>query len=256
MGNERRKREPSIPWLAPSGRALVLANLVPIFGVLFFDWQVFPLVFLFWLENVIIGGFNVLKMIFSRSKEPIKLFQKIFMIPFFCVHYGGFVTVHGIFVIHMIGRYGGLGIDIPTVLGIISQYHLAYAATFLGASHGFSFVWNYLRGGERDRLLMGELMFGPYKRVVVLHIFIIFGGFLLLHINAPPVGILLLVLIKIVVDLFSHKREHQQRISGMRKRMQRFYESRKGGRKGTSSTPKRFLPLRTRPEEQDPPLDR
>jgi hypothetical protein len=173
-------------------------------------------------------------MIFSRSKEPVKLFQKIFMIPFFCVHYGGFVTVHGIFVIHMIGRHGGSGIDIPTTLEIISQYHLAYAAVFLGASHGFSFVWNYLRGGERDRLLMGELMFGPYKRVVVLHIFIIFGGFLLLHINAPLVGILLLALIKIVVDLISHNREHQQRISGMRKRIQRFYEYRKGGGKGTS----------------------
>ena len=41
----------------------LFAGLVPVFGVFWFHWEVFPLMFLFWSENVLIGLFNVLKML-------------------------------------------------------------------------------------------------------------------------------------------------------------------------------------------------
>jgi hypothetical protein len=46
-----------------SALVLILANLVPLGGVVFAHWSAFYLVWLFWFENVIIGGFNVLKML-------------------------------------------------------------------------------------------------------------------------------------------------------------------------------------------------
>jgi hypothetical protein len=200
----------------PSAVILVLANLIPVFGVLFLRWPVFPLVFLFWLENVFIGIFNVFKMALVRYRGPADLVQRIFMIPFFCCHYGGFVAIHGVFVVFMIGGHGGQDIDIPKALGIVSQYGLAYAALFLFLSHGFSFVWNFLRGGERNRINLGQLMTAPYKRVIALHFFIIFGGFMLLRLNSPQGGILLLALFKIIIDLITHYREHRRRILGSR----------------------------------------
>jgi 4-hydroxybenzoyl-CoA reductase subunit beta len=45
--------------------ALIAANLVPLAGVFLFGWEVFPLLLLFWFENVIIGFFNALKMLFA-----------------------------------------------------------------------------------------------------------------------------------------------------------------------------------------------
>jgi hypothetical protein len=57
-------------WRRPSVIALLLANLVPVFGVLFFHWEVFPLMFLFWSENVIVGAFNVLKMLCAAPRIP------------------------------------------------------------------------------------------------------------------------------------------------------------------------------------------
>ena len=48
--------------MTPSLTALVIANAIPLVGVLFIGWTVFPLVFLYWLENVVIGGFNVAKL--------------------------------------------------------------------------------------------------------------------------------------------------------------------------------------------------
>ena len=47
-------------WLTPV--VLVAGNLVPLFGVLFLDWDVGAIVTLYWAENVVIGGITILKM--------------------------------------------------------------------------------------------------------------------------------------------------------------------------------------------------
>src|SRR4051794_13280890 len=72
-----------IDWRQPSVIALVLANLVPVFGVLVLHWEVFPLMFLFWSENVIVGVFNVLKMLVNQPASPAIWIGKLFVIPFF-----------------------------------------------------------------------------------------------------------------------------------------------------------------------------
>ena len=41
---------------------IIAANLIPIYGVLFLGWQVLPVMIFFWIENVLIGVFNVFKM--------------------------------------------------------------------------------------------------------------------------------------------------------------------------------------------------
>jgi hypothetical protein len=46
-----------------SGIVLVVMNLIPLVGVVFFGWSAFNIIFLYWSENVIIGFFNVLKML-------------------------------------------------------------------------------------------------------------------------------------------------------------------------------------------------
>jgi hypothetical protein len=91
-------------WRQPSVIALLLANSVPLFGVLFLHWEVFPLLLLFWFENVILGALNVLKMFFASPENPIGWAAKVLIIPFFCVHYGMFTFVHGVFVV---GLFGG-----------------------------------------------------------------------------------------------------------------------------------------------------
>ena len=89
-------------WQSPSVIVLVLANLIPLGGVVFFGWQVFPIMFLFWLENVVVGAFNVLELIMAGgSGSPAAV--KIFLVPFFTLHYGIFTLVHGVFVFTMFG---------------------------------------------------------------------------------------------------------------------------------------------------------
>ena len=49
--------------------ALIVANLVPLFGVLLWDWDVFLLLLLFWAENVIIGIFGIARLIVARVSD-------------------------------------------------------------------------------------------------------------------------------------------------------------------------------------------
>src|SRR5882672_10492559 len=119
-----------IDWLRPSVIALVAANLVPLVGVFVFHWEVFPLLFLFWMENVVVGVSNVLKMLFAAPSDPVRWAAKLFIIPFFCVHYGGFALVHGVFVIAFFGGgpkdQHGLFPSVDTLRQIVIQNQLGW----------------------------------------------------------------------------------------------------------------------------------
>lgn len=200
-------------WLRPSVIALILANLVPVFGVLVLGWEVFPLMFLFWSENVIVGAFNVLKMLAADPESPLIWAGKFFFIPFFCVHYGLFTFVHGVFVIALFG--GGLkhGAGFPnfaTFWQTMQENHLGWAVLGLAVSRAVSFGTNYLGNGEYRRASLQQLMQQPYGRIVVLHIAILGGGFLVMALHSPVAGLLLLVGLKIALDLRGHFAERRK----------------------------------------------
>lgn len=203
----------STDWQRPSVIALVLANLVPVFGVLFFHWEVFPLMFLFWSENVIIGAFNVLKMLTANPESALSWAGKLFLIPFFCVHYGMFTFVHGVFVVGLFGGGFRPGAGFPgleTFWRIVHENYLGWAILGLAISRGISFVMNYLVGGEYKRASLQQLMAQPYGRIVVLHLAILGGGFLVMALHSPELGLLVLVALKIAFDLRGHFAERKK----------------------------------------------
>ena len=42
--------------------ALIIANLIPVFGVLQLDWDVGAIVVLYWCENLVIGFYTLIKL--------------------------------------------------------------------------------------------------------------------------------------------------------------------------------------------------
>lgn len=196
-------------WRRPSVIALILANLVPVGGVLFFGWEVFPLMFLFWSENVIVGAFNVLRMIFAMFFTE----GVLPAIPFFCVHYGMFTFVHGVFVMEIFG--GGIrqsgGLPEPEKFWqIMREYHLGWAVLGLAVSRGISFATNYVGQKEYRRITAAQLMWQPYGRILVLHIALLGGGILIQAGHSPVAGLLLLIALKIFLDLAGHLRERNK----------------------------------------------
>jgi hypothetical protein len=196
--------------------AIVLVNLVPIYGVLFMGWQVFPVMLLFWIENVIIGVSNVLKMLLASPGNVGQWVAKVFMIPFFCVHYGIFTLVHGIFVLILFGGFYKTGTPSPgisDILGIIAYAQLGWAVLALVISHTISFVTNYIGQGEYKQANLSELMAQPYGRVVILHLTILLGGFTVMSVGSPEIGLVLLIALKTFVDIKAHLKQHNSAVS-------------------------------------------
>jgi hypothetical protein len=235
-----------IDFSRPSVIALLTANVVPLLGVLFLDWSTFAIVVLYWSENVIIGAINVLKMIVCRpteeainlanvsakqldgnSRQVRKLLQqqaprlafahqasKLFFIPFFIFHYGLFCFVHGVFVFTMLGDQGmpfGGPLDVlPIFFDRLRAERLTWALLALTASHLFSFFTNFIGRGEYRRVTVLLLMFQPYGRIVVMHIAILFGAFLIVALGSPVWMLVILIIGKTILDLGLHMLQRQE----------------------------------------------
>jgi hypothetical protein len=179
--------------------------------VLFLGWKVFPLVLLYWLENVVVGGYNVAKLLLAQPRQPTYWAVKLFLIPFFIVHFGLFTYGHGVLLVALLGPKGSQPFDIlGTVPSVIRANHLGWAVVSLVVSHGLSFYWNYVKNGEYGRASLNALMAQPYGRVIILHFTVLFGGWIVMLLGSPLPALLLLVVIKTAADQRAHKAERQR----------------------------------------------
>ena len=195
--------------------ALVLANLVPLFGVLYLGWDVGSIVVLYWMENLIIGGYTLLKMLVTGALGALPL------ILFFCLHYGGFCAVHGVFVLELT-QFAGTAAstpgaqDWPGPLALVQPIIAAaprefqWAVLALLLSHGASFMLLFLGQGEYRRSTPKQLMNAPYKRIAVLHIAVIAGGFLVAKMGSPLGLLSALVALKTGMDIMLHRNSHRE----------------------------------------------
>ena len=192
----------------PSSITLVLANLVPLAGVLLLDWQVFDILMLYWAENVVIGIVNVLRMGLCGKTE------KWFLIPFFIVHYGLFCFGHLAAVTAIFSEATGTGTAWQYFFGLpISEAWkspLWIAILAITASHLFSFFGNFIAGDEYRRTSVAELMQRPYGRIIVLHVAIIIGAALIQWLGSPVMMLVALIAAKIAMDLRWHLSERQK----------------------------------------------
>ncbi|MBT8086517.1 MAG: hypothetical protein KJO46_00715 [Gammaproteobacteria bacterium] len=188
-----------------SAVVLVVANLVPLFGVLLFDWQVFHVVLLYWVENVVIGLINVMRMFVAGPG------RKYSLALFFVAHYGIFCFAH---LQALVTLFDGpeqivavweLYFSMPLERLPRSPLWIGIAA--IAASHLFSFFVNFIAGGEYRRTTISKLMGRPYGRIVVLQLAILLGAALIEWLDTPLGLLLALIGVKIFMDLRAHSAE-------------------------------------------------
>lgn len=208
--------------------ALIAANVIPLLGVLFFGWNVWTILIVYWLENGIVGLFNIAKMAKAEGDFPgpagvitvngrsVSSMAKLGLIPFFVMHYGIFWLVHGVFVLTLpvfgsMGPAGSAGSDGgPDLTDGFSPVTILVAVVALTISHAVSYYFNFLGSGEFRRVTAAGQMFAPYGRLVVLHITIILGGIAIAFTGAPAAAIAILVGLKTLMDLGFHLAEHRK----------------------------------------------
>ena len=207
--------------------SLIVANLLPLVGVVWLGWDAFAICLLYWAENIVIGAYSVLRIVLANMDKPVEHLAKIVVIPFFLIHFGGFCAVHGIFLLVRFapeGQVKGLSPEDPwpVFLVFVQLLWLVAAEVWrsmpagmgwpvagLALSHGISFVRYYLVRKECERATMRRQMERPYARIVVLHITIVAGGFLVKAVGSPVVLLFVLVALKTSLDVYLHNRSHR-----------------------------------------------
>jgi hypothetical protein len=190
--------------------------------VLYLDWDVSSIIVLYWTENLIIGGFTLLKMLVTGKAGA------LFLMLFFCIHYGGFCLIHGIFVLELT-RFAGEDVSpaaasswpgplaLPQLLiGLVNRVLAAAPDAFLWGclalllSHGISFLLLFIGQQEYRHTTVKALMNAPYQRIAVMHIAVIAGGFLVVRLGSPLGLLFALVALKTGMDIMLHNRSHRR----------------------------------------------
>ncbi len=183
----------------PVAVAILAVDLFPVYAVLTLGWGAGALVFLYWLENLVVGGFALARMLAAAMKEhPIGAIGMLFIAPFFIFHYGMFAFVHGIFVNTFASMGSGGSSDFLSPFGLVraalnSAAHMPLFIWAIIVLQGFLFVRDFILRGEYRETTVQKEMMAPYARVLVLHIGLFAGMGAMIVFGEPMFGILGLI---------------------------------------------------------------
>ena len=204
---------------------LVLANLVPLVGVVGFGWTLHSILVIYWLESGVLGAAYVAKIRRAEGEDDpetlpdwefsgfgdtnARSFDDLVGKPNqeiasqFVRFYAVFWLLHGAIVLFGLpSEYPDMAVASPTVV--------ATAAVGFVVSHAVSYHVNYLGRREYEHNGPVTLLSEPFHRVIVLHVTIVFVGIPIELAGAPAGSVVLLVALKTYFDLEAHRREHER----------------------------------------------
>ena len=201
--------------------AQIAANVLSLILALALGWKPELILFLFWAENVIIGIWQVPRLMLAETAASDELSDtamtkkgglsnfvgKLFFVGFFCFHYGLFTFVHGSFVFELFLNESLTENNLVKVLFSTPGLQLALLGIF--ASHAIQLLQDIV-SGEATRAKRDAVMMSPYKRIVILHLVLLGSGFLLIQLPYPIIAVVLLFTIKISMDIAKERKIQKQ----------------------------------------------
>ena len=213
---------PRSRWLHPGLWLVLIGNLYPLAGVVWWGWDAFLLLTLYWMETVVIAFWTVVRIALSRAGgagtlaggggRPVR--RPLALAAFFTVHAGLFIVVHFIFLWSLFSgnwaaQAGGVrafferaifneGLWAPLLILFVARGIYAIGPILLR-------LWVHLsgrpQGAANPGLTMGELLDGLYRRIVVMQVAIIAGGWFAMAIGSMA-PLILLIALKTFAELF------------------------------------------------------
>jgi hypothetical protein len=180
-----------------SSGVIIVTNLIPIYGVLYWKWNIFSIMFLYWAESAIIGFFNFLmvkkiKSIIPMGKDSPFKSVRYLSVGNFIKLYGTFMLIHGILIFALFR---------PIYLAPLKT---CFAFLFILADHAFLYVFGFLRNEDYRKTPLDKQLFMPLKRLGIMHFAVFCGGLIAKFLGAPFIALIFLVILKIFVDLFGN----------------------------------------------------
>lgn len=164
------------------------------------------ILFVYFLETIIIGLFNALKMFWSIRFGNHKT-GGYGLIFFFLFHYGFFIGVQSIFGFALFQMDSSSIFKEP--FQIVKNYgiilgleEMKYALPAIIFTHVGNFFSDFLKNKKYQKFLPTEIMFKPYVRIFIQQFVVILAFFFMVIGNAGVLAAILLILFRLFVDLF------------------------------------------------------
>lgn len=209
----------------PSTLILLAANMVPFAGILFWGWDAFVLLALYWMETAIIGFWMIVRIASAPRGSLGRMGEDgqgtdspLALCLFFIVHGGLFMAVHFVFLWALFSGdwsrviHGPVDFVSKIVIGTglwlpLLALFVARGAVFLYQTYGVPLIARLHRrpvaaAPVAPASQAGAVFGGFYTRVVIMHIAILAGGFLAMLGTIAP--LMILIVLKTVVDLAIH----------------------------------------------------
>ena len=187
---------------------ILIVNLMAVVGVAVFGWDALTLVLLYWIENLIVGLFNIPKILMSGlSSGRTGTLASLFLVPFFVVHYGMFCFVHGLFILALFGHglegtvdFSPLGLASAVMERIQTNRAMWWGVVVLLAFHSYLFARYWLAARRWEVSEPFTQMFAPYGRIVVVHLTIMIAGIPVMLLGQPVLAVAALALLKTALE--------------------------------------------------------
>ena len=216
LNNFRRSNHPASGTGDFSGLAILISNGFTIALALYQDWDLRPLLIIYWAQSVIIGVFNFFRMIRLKNFTTEGLTSNGQPVPetskgkwntaiFFAAHYGFFHFVYAVFVSGIaFGGQDNSEMGGPWEPDKLDFIWIALAVLGFLVGHWFSFRKN-VEADLKGRPNLGTMMFLPYARIIPMHLTLILG----FAIGSNRGALFLFLVLKTGADWLMHVVEHR-----------------------------------------------
>jgi hypothetical protein len=215
MSNIIQKNTTKAPFSGMLILNILVTNVVPLVGVLFWGWDTEKVLLTYLLETIVVGLVHALRLclvhfLFRNRPEVLARAEEIrntfgpqgmeggFLILFFLFHFFFFVAVQSM-VLGGFTHGSMLSIIRRLAAGLDDQSLTPVLLSFLGIQ--LVYLLNELLSGKYSGSPLSTIFFQPYKRIVIQQFMVILGGFLLFMGFQNFGYLLVLVFVKTVVEL-------------------------------------------------------
>jgi len=210
--------------LLPATLLTLVVNLIPLYGVLFWGWDTFQLLMLYWIETVIIAFFTIRRLARlpeeqERRTQGISPAGGFALTAFFTLHAGIFIGVHFIFLwvffsyawfkkVHGVGSFffqlfiaNGVWVVLLLMLFVHWISYLTDPKPEIAVRVESGVARRIAQARKRetgDRVM--PIIGGLYVRIVIMQLAIIFGAWISAF-SGSIAPLVIVIVLKTLLDL-------------------------------------------------------
>lgn len=199
---------------------IIFSNLFPLYGVIHYNWTIFSVVYIYWLELLIISTFQLLKIMIAEGDVEATFFSKLTIALRFFAFRTGIFFFYLLFIVVFLGflisaknNSDGSGIQLFDVIFLKGNFYRITLLSFL-VYNIVEFVVLFLLNGAYKNAKPEDNFIILEPHILVVHLVVVLGTFLYQgatenlhwnHKNAMIATVSLFVVIKIIIDIYRQR---------------------------------------------------